>query len=678
MSERENARIRIEKLKQKIKELNYQYFVLDKSEVSEDVRDSLKKELRALEEKYPEFITPDSPTQRVGSVLSGKFNKVAHITPKKSLQDIFSREELYDWVERIQKLVPGEKINFVCELKIDGLNITLHYKKGKFIRALTRGDGKEGEDVTHTVKTIESIPMELNEPVDLEISGEVYISKKTFEKINQQQAAENKEQFANPRNAAAGTIRQLDPSVAASRDLQAFFYEIGEYEFPLVTQEETLRTIQRLGLRINKHFKVCDSIKEVIEYIENVPHLREKLPYEIDGVVIKVNSKDQWRKMGFTAKAPRYAVAYKFQPKQATSRIIDIVLQVGRTGVITPVAVMEPVEVAGSTVSRATLHNEDEMNKKDVRIGDTVIIQKAGDVIPEVVSVIKDLRTGKEKKFHFPNTCPVCGGPISREEGMAAYRCTNKNCFAIKKESLIHFVSKDAMNIEGLGEKVVLQLLDAGLISSPPDIFRLTREDLMTLPLFKEKRAQNIIDSIEKAKNVSLDKFIYSLGIRYLGEQNSFDFAAYISQKAGLNQTKNPTFSILDLIHEFEKLTPEELDLIEGVGEKAAQSIYNYIKNKKNIDMLRELHNLGVRLIIKQQAHSPLTGKSFVITGTLETMSRDQAKDKIKSLGGRVLSAVTHDTDYLVVGVDPGSKLDKAKELGIKTLTEDEFLKLLR
>lgn len=674
MSEKEEARTRIEKLKQKIKELNYQYFVLDKSEVSEDVRDSLKRELRALEAEYPELITPDSPTQRVGSILSGKFEKVAHITPKKSLQDVFSKEELFDWVERIQKLVPVEEISYICELKIDGLNITLHYKKGKFVRALTRGDGEKGEDVTHTVKTIESIPMELNEPVDLEVSGEVYLSKKAFEKINKQ-FEQSEERFANPRNAAAGAIRQLDPAVAADRDLEAFFYEIGANTiFPQPsTQEESLKTLQRLGIKINTHYKLCKNINEVAHFIEDVPRKREKFPYEIDGVVIKVNSKDQWQKMGFTAKAPRYAVAYKFQPKQATSRVLDIIVQVGRTGVLTPVAVMEPTEVSGSTVSRATLHNEDEMNKKDVRIGDTIILQKAGDVIPEVVEVLKDLRTGREKKFHFPSHCPVCGAEVEREKGMAAYRCTNKNCFAVQREGLIHFVSKDAVNIEGLGEKVILQLLDAGLIKTPPDIFKLTKEDLLTLPLFKEKKAQNILDSIEKSKNIALDKFIYALGIRYLGEQNSLDFATYILQKTG-----HPTrFTILDLIREFEKITAEELNLIEGIGDKVSQGIHNYIKNKKHIEILRELHEVGIRIIIEHRKKTALTGKSLVITGTLESMSRDQAKDKIRSLGGRVLSSITHDTDYLIVGLEPGSKLAHARELNIKTLDEKEFLKMI-
>ncbi|MFA6550546.1 MAG: NAD-dependent DNA ligase LigA [Candidatus Gracilibacteria bacterium] len=674
--DKESARIRIEKLKEKIKELNYQYFVLDESPVSEDVRDSLKKELRALEAEFPEFVTSDSPTQRVGSVLSGKFEKIKHISPKKSLQDVFSGQELIDWTERIQKLVPDQEINFVCELKIDGLNITLHYKKGKFIQAITRGDGEKGEDVTHTVKTIESVPMELNEPIDIEVSGEVYISKKAFEKTNKEQVAAGLEPFANPRNAAAGAIRQLDPKVAADRELEAFFYEIGaNMIFPkIASQEEALNKLQALGLKVNKKFHLCKNIKEVIEYIENIPNIREKLPYEIDGVVVKVNSKSQWEQMGFTAKAPRYAVAFKFQPKQVTTKILDIIVQVGRTGAITPVAVLEPVLVSGSTVARATLHNEDEMEKKDVRIGDTVIIQKAGDVIPEIVSVITDLRTGAEKKFIFPKVCPVCGSEIIREDGMAAYRCTNSDCFGMKKEAMIHFVSKDAMNIEGLGEKVVIQFLDEGMIAKPPDIFRLKKEDLLSLPLFKDKKADNILESIEKSKRVPLDKFIYALGIRYLGEQNSSDFAKYILQK----EVHPEDFQIPDFIEILKNLTIDELHLIEGVGEKVGQSIFDYSRNIKNLEILSELYELGIRFTFgPAKTNANITGKSFVLTGTLESMSRDVAKAKIKELGGKVLSAITQETDYLVVGAEAGSKLEKAKEIGVKILNEEEFLKML-
>ena len=672
----DEAKIRIEKLKEKIKELNYKYFVLDESEVSEDVRDSLKKELRALEAEYPELITSDSPTQRVGSVLSGKFDKVYHTTPKKSLQDVFSEQELRDWVERIQKFVPDEEINFICELKIDGLNITLHYNQGKFRQAITRGDGEKGEDVTHTVKTIESVPMILNQPVNLEISGEVYISKKAFNNTNKDQVKNGLPEFANPRNAAAGAIRQLDPQIAADRELEAFFYELSANNiFPKpVSQKEVLEGFRDLGLRVNPHFKLCKSIDEVLKYIQKTEHEREKLPYEIDGVVVKVNSKNQWDKMGFTAKAPRYAVAYKFQPKQTTTKVLDIKVQVGRTGTLTPVAVLEPVVVAGSTVSRATLHNEDEMEKKDVRIGDTVIIQKAGDVIPEVVSVMKDLRTGAEKKFHFPKKCPVCGSDAVREEGMSAYRCTNKDCFAVKREAMIHFASKDAFDIEWLGEKVMLQLIDEGLVSGPADIFKLKKEELLTLPLFKDKKAQNILDSIEKAKNVPLDKFIYALGLRYLGEQNSADFAKYILLKAD----DPDKLQIPELIKILKSFTFGELELLEGMGQKVAGSVIEWISNEKNINVLHDLDDVGVKFYrVKVAQNSQVTGKSFVLTGTLSSMSRDQAKEKIKLLGGKVLSAVTQETDYLVVGAEAGSKLDKAKELGVKTLDEDEFLKLI-
>ncbi|MFH1218696.1 MAG: NAD-dependent DNA ligase LigA, partial [Candidatus Peregrinibacteria bacterium] len=451
---------RIEKLKDKIKELNYKYFVLDKSEVKESVRDSLKKELISLEEKYPKFITKDSPTQRVGSALSGRFQKVKHNTPKKSLSDVFSEEEIYAWYERIKKLT-SSPIQFVCELKIDGLNITIQYKKGKFTQALTRGNGIEGENVTHTVRTIESIPMQLNEEIDLEVSGEVFLPLKSFKALKT---------FANPRNAAAGTIRQLDPKVAAKRNLDMIFYHIDKTSITTIkSQYEALQTLKNLGLKTCDEYKKINNINDVINFCKSWHKKRKTLPYEIDGIVIKVNDFDQQNSMGFTAKAPRYAVAYKFPATQVTTKILDIILQVGRTGAITPVAVMEPALVAGSTVSRATLHNEDEIKKKDIRIGDTVIIQKAGDVIPEVVQAIKDLRTGKEKPFHFPKTCPHCNSPIKRAEGFSAYRCTNKACTAIHTEEIAHFVSKKGFNIDGLGDKVVVQLIENDLIKDPAD-----------------------------------------------------------------------------------------------------------------------------------------------------------------------------------------------------------------
>lgn len=693
------AKNRIEKLKEKIKDLNYKYFVLDKSEVKESVRDSLKRELIELEAKFPQFITKDSPTQRVGSVLSGRFEKIKHKTPKKSLSDVFSEEEIKEWEERIKKLVK-EPIEFVCELKIDGLNITVQYNDGILTRALTRGNGLEGEDVTHTVKTIESIPLTLNKKIDLEVSGEVYMPKKSFEKLNEEQAKNGEEPFANPRNAAAGSIRQLDPKITKNRKLDMFFYHIDRANLQgIKTQEQALKYFKELGLKTCNGYEKFKTIGQVIEFCEKWGNKRKSLPYEIDGIVIKVNDFDLQKQMGVTAKAPRYAIAYKFPAEQVTSQILDIILSVGRTGAITPVAVLKPTFVAGSTISRATLHNEDEIEKKDIRIGDTVIIQKAGDVIPEVVEVMKDLRTGKEKKFKFPKVCPVCESEIVRKEGESAYRCTNKDCYAIFKESIFHFVSKKGFDIDGLGIKVVMQLIDNGLIKDPADIFTLKKEDFFSLNLFKDKRADNIINSIRKAKETTLDRFLFALGIRYLGEQSSYDFAKYIIAHAKKSDItlerikqevpqqslfdeekteKEEKFSILDMIFTIKSFSLEQIMNIEGVGQKIGEMLYSWFNSKQNERYLKKLYKVGVNLVtdhLKETGH--LSGKSFVLTGTLQSLTRDQAKETIKKNGGKIHGTVTSDTNYVIAGESPGSKIKKAKELGIKIIFEEEFLELV-
>lgn len=673
--DKNEAKIRIEKLKEKIKDLNYKYFVLDKSEVSESVRDSLKRELIDLETKFPEFITPDSPTQRVGSVLSGKFKEQAHKSPKMSLADVFSADEIRDWYERITKLV-SEPIEFVCELKIDGLNITIQYEKGQYIRALTRGDGKTGEDVTHTVKTIESIPLKLNDEIDLEVSGEVYFPKKSFEELNRAQSAAGLPLFANPRNAAAGSVRQLDPQITASRKLDMFCYHIDRNTLheDIKTQEDVLKSLKHLGLRICDHYKKFSDIEDVIKFCDHWHKKRESLPFEIDGIVIKVNNLEQQKLMGFTAKAPRFACAYKFPAAQVSSKILDIILQVGRTGAVTPVAVMTPTLVAGSTISRATLHNEDEIRKKDIRIGDTVIIQKAGDVIPEVVEVIKDLRTGHEKVFHFPKACPICGSPIERKNEEAAYHCTNKNCYAREKEGIIHFVSKKAFDIDGLGEKIVIQFMDAGLIRDAADIFLLKPEDVMDLDLFKEKRTNNLFKNIEKAKTIALERFLFSLGIRYLGEQSSYDFAKFLVSHS---KDKN-NFDISRLLGIMKNSNVEEIKNIDGIGEKIGETLFEWFQDEKNQNYLKKLADVGIILTTHSlESTGKLAGKSFVLTGTLIDFTRDQAKDLIKQKGGKIHSSITKDTTYLVVGESAGSKLKKAQELGITTLTETEFKKLL-
>jgi len=674
---KQEAKERIQKLREKIKELNYQYFVLDRSEVSEAVRDSLKLELKTLEDRFPEFITPDSPTQRVGSVLSGRFAKVKHISAKKSLVDAFFEEDVRDWYERIAKLVPDQKINFVCELKIDGLNLTLHYKAGKLERAITRGDGTEGEDITHTIRTIEAVPMELNEPVDLEVSGEAYMPKASFQKLNEEQKRKGEEVFANPRNAAAGSVRQLDPQIAAERNLSVYFYELGENNLRNVpkTQQQVLERFQDLGLKVNKEYQFFETIDGVVNFIKSwTNELREKLPYEIDGIVIKVNDKSQWGTMGFTAKAPRYAIAYKFPAEQTTTRILDIHVQVGRTGVLTPVAVLSPVRVAGSTISRATLHNEDEIRRKDVRIGDTVIIQKAGDVIPEVVAVLKDLRSGQEKEFHFPKSCPVCGSHTARVEGESAFRCTNANCFAQDRERFIHFTA--VLNIEGLGEKVVDQLLENQLVDDPADIFTLTKDEFLSLPLFKAKRSENLTTSITKVKNVPLSRLLFAIGIRHVGEETAIELANFI--EAELHGEPHEDFTISSVLRLMHRVNAEKLMEMDGFGEVVAQEIFTWFHDEKNIDLLKKLEKVGITLEHEtQKASSMLAGKSFVVTGTLTTMSRDEAKTKIREHGGKVQGTVSQKTDFVLCGEKPGTKEAKAKKLGVKILDEKEFLKLL-
>ncbi len=671
--DKKEAEDRIIKLREKIRELNYQYFVLDKSEVSEAVRDSLKEELKSLESKFPELITPDSPTQRVGSVLSGKFDKVKHLTPKKSLQDAFSAEDVKDWSERIAKLVNDEPIQYVCELKIDGLNITVHYKGGKFVRAVTRGDGIRGEEVTHTVKTIESVPLELTEEIDLEASGEVYISKADFQKINEDQKRLGMEEFANPRNAAAGSVRQLDPQVAASRNLSAFFYELGKntLEHPPKTQMETLEKFKDLGLAINREYQQFGNIEDVLNYLQSWHDKRRDLPFEVDGIVIKVNRKNQQKTMGFTAKAPRYAIAYKFPAEQATTKVLDIQVQVGRTGILTPVAILSPVRVAGSTISRATLHNEDEMKRKDIRIGDTVVIQKAGDVIPEVVSVLPDLRNGHEVKFVFPKRCPVCDSRAVREEGESAHRCVNPECPAQDKERYIHFV--EAFNIEGLGIKIVEQLMEYQLVEDPADIFTLSKEDFLQLPLFQERRADNVVNAILAAKKVPLERLLFGVGIRHVGAEMAVSLAHYIR-----GEKKHDPLSFAELIQIGSAMDTEKLMEVEGFGEKVAQSVTEWFHSEKNLQFLEKLYSVGIEFAEEESPGSQkLKGLTFVLTGTMDQLPRDEAKKRVRLHGGKVSGSVSSKTDYLVAGENPGSKQEKAQKLGVKIINEEEFMKMV-
>ncbi len=701
-----DAKKRIESLKKWLKKWNYDYFVLDKNEVSEAARDQIKKELHELEAQFPEFITPDSPTQRVGSALSGKFGKLKHLRAKQSLMDCFDDEELEAWEERNLKLIPGETLDYVSEYKIDGLNLSVIYEKGKLHKAITRGNGIFGEDVTHSVRTIKSVPLELQEieglkledyPV-IEASGEVFMSKSSFEALN----AEGGQQFANPRNAAAGTVRQLDPQVAASRNLEMFFYTLniyGDSKLPdPQSQKESLELLQSLGLRVNHHFVHHPDLSSVKKEMKQAEKIRDGLDYLIDGLVVKVNSFRHQNLLGSTAKAPRWAIAYKFPAEQSTSRVLDIEIQVGRTGALTPVAILEPTQVAGSTVGRATLHNQDEIERKDVRIGDTVIIQKAGDIIPEVVEVLKDLRTGKEMAFKMPNRCPVCGGEIERPEGEVVSRCINDDCYAMHQHQLEHFVSRKAFDIDGLGEKVIEQLIEHNLVEDAADLFTLHYEDLMQLDLFKDKKTENLLNALEQSKIIPLSRFLYAMGIRYVGEETADILANHLELKTEKIQlkkeqkknqlslfTKDNENSEVEvaplkyLVKALKELNFETLSHIDGIGEKVAEAIDAWGHDPKTQKLLEKFDRVGIKLRVEASSKSnELKGKTFVITGTLPSLSRDQAKVLIKQHGGKATSSVSKKTDFVLAGSEPGSKYEKAEKLGVTIIDEKTFLGMIK
>lgn len=667
--QKQDAKNRLEKLKEQMREVDYAYYVLDRPIMSDAARDSLKDEVEALEKEFPDLVTADSPTQRIGGKVVGKFKKVKHEIKKYSLDDVFSYEEISEFDERVKRflnLPSTETIEYDCELKIDGLNMSFHYKKGLFEKAVTRGDGVYGEDVSHTVRTIKSLPLKLREPIDIEFGGEVYMPVKSLERLN----AENKEKglplFANPRNAAAGSVRQLDPKITAARDLDIFCWAIYS-DLNLKTQADMLKKMQDLGLRVNENYKVLHGIDEVLKYIEHWHKKRESLEYEIDGVAIKVNRLDWQKRLGRAAKYVRWACAYKFPAEEATTVVEDIVWQVGRTGALTPVAHLRPVRVAGSTVSRATLHNIDEIERKDIRVGDTVILHKAGDVIPEIVESLPKMRTGHEHKVHLPEKCPVCGSKTERKDDEVAVYCTNKKCVAQDIEAMIHFVSKHGFFIEGMGEKIIEQLINKNLIQSGADIFELKAGDLLLLEGFAEKSAQKLVDSIERSKSVPLNKLIYSLGIRHVGEET-----------AALLAKRFPGRTISEFSEKLQNATVGDINEIQNIGDVVAESIRDYFKQKHNIEFLAKLEKLGVVLKRAEAVKEVpgVTGKSFVLTGTMETLSRDEAKAMIKAAGGEANESVSKETDYVVVGEKPGSKYDKAKKLQIKILNEKEFRKL--
>lgn len=666
------AKKRVERLRKIINRYGYAYHVLDQPEVADAVFDSLKNELEELERKFPDLITPDSPTQRVSGQPLAKFEKVTHATPMLSLFDAFNEEELRAWEERIQKLVPGQKLDYFCELKIDGLAIGLIYKNGVLARGATRGDGRVGEDVTQNLKTIAAIPLRLkgNHQGALEIRGEAFMKKDDLAKINQARKKEKLPLYANTRNLTAGSIRQLDPKITAGRRLDFFAYAMPS-DLGQKTHQAEHQIMSRLGFKVIPYNKYCRNLAEVIKFQKHIGQIREKLPYNIDGLVVMVNDEALYKTLGAVGKAPRYAIAYKFPAEQSATVIKDIKVQVGRTGALTPVAILEPVLLAGSTISRATLHNEDEINKKDIKIGDTVVIQKAGDVIPEVVEVIKKMRTGREKKFKMPEKCPVCGSQVVRPKGEAITRCANKDCFAQNRRQLIHFAAKGALDIDGLGPAIVDQLLKNELVRDPADFFTLTEGDLEPLERFAEKSASNLVAAIAARKKVALGRFLFAIGVRHVGELMARDLAKELSRKF---QIKN----ILDLIKVVQKISVEELRKIEGVGEIVAKSVDEYFRDEKNIKLLNKLRDAGVEVFEEGLSKKKLSGQKFVLTGGLTSMSRDEAKEKIRELGGEVSSSVTKDTNYAVIGAEPGSKLDKAKKLGIKIIEEKEFLQLIK
>ncbi|MFO0862402.1 MAG: NAD-dependent DNA ligase LigA [Candidatus Saccharibacteria bacterium] len=658
---------RASELRDLLNTYRHEYYVKDKPSVSDAVYDSLNNELRSIEEKYPELVSADSPTQRVGGKALAKFKSIEHQKPMLSLNDIFTIEELEAWEKRMHKLLEKNQLEYYAELKMDGLAMALQYEKGVFVRAITRGDGRVGEDVTHTVRTIQTVPLRLHNsskvPKEVyeffEIRGEVIIPRKEFERINKQREANGQPLFANPRNAGAGTIRQLDPQVAAERNLEFIAYAI-EMNLPgLTTHQDEHNLARELGFKVEPHDKVCQNLEDLEDYIGYWEDERSKLPYQTDGLVFTINNNAEFEGLGVAGKAPRGAVAYKYPAETATTVLEDIRLSIGRTGAVTPYAVLQPVKVAGSTVSRATLHNEDEIAKKDLRIGDTVIIHKAGDIIPEVIEPITKLRSGKEKKFVMPKE--FNGIKIVRPHGEAVARLADLSYGEVKWQGLIHFVSKSAFDIDGLGEKILQQLMEEGLIDSAVDIFKLKKDDLVGLERFAETSAQNLIDSIKEHSKVSLGRFIYALGIRHVGAKTASDIASYFSS-----------------LKNFLAAKPEEFDTIEGIGEVVRNSIIAWLGNSKNQYFVKQLLAAGVEVTNEAAKKSgKFSGTTWVFTGTMEAMSRSQAQAKIISLGGDAVNSVSKNTSYVVVGAEPGSKYDKAKKLGVKILSEKEFLKLI-
>ncbi|MFH1759379.1 MAG: NAD-dependent DNA ligase LigA [Patescibacteria group bacterium] len=708
--DKKEARERVEKLKKEISHHRYLYHVLDKQEISDAALDSLKKELFDLEQQFPDLVTSDSPTQRVGGKPLRQFKKAEHInwqgesSRMNSLNDAFSKEDMLAWLKRLENYLSSgaghseqreESLKilrqaqndgklFYCDPKMDGLAIELVYEDGVLVRGATRGNGRIGEEVTQNIKTIEAIPLNLEIrnskseiPRRLVVRGEVFILKKEFERINKEQQKKGGAMYANPRNLAAGSIRQLNPKITANRKLDFYAYGIAGDEsnryyqlFP--THAKEYEYLNKVGIKTNPHGRAVEIIDKVFAFFGELKKKRDHLPYEIDGAVISINDNRLRDRLGIVGKSPRSGIAYKFSPKEATTKIKDIKLQIGRTGILTPVAHLEPVQVAGVTISHATLHNYDEIKRLGVKIGDTVIVSRAGDVIPQITNVLKNLRSGKEKAFQMPENCPLCGSKIIKEN--VYYRCSNKKCGAVQREFLRHFVSKPAFNFEGLGGKTLDCFIDKGLISDAADIFFLQKGDIEVLERFGEKSAENIINEVELRKKITLPRFIYSLGILHVGEEtagllaNNFKF-----------QISN--FKIKDFVNQVTNWGLEDLQNLRDIGPVVAQSIHDWFQDKRNIKLLEKLDEAGVQLVIasdrRERGNLRLSGKTFVLTGTLDSFSRSEAKEKIRQLGGDVNSSVSQNTSYVVAGADPGSKYEQAKKLKVKILDEKEFRLLL-
>ena len=659
-----------EKLRREIRHNEYLYYVLDAPEITDAEYDRMMVRLRELEARYPDSIPADSPTQRVGGRASSQFTEVRHLEPLLSLGNVFSAEELRAFDERVRSGLPaGSKVEYVMEPKIDGLACSLIYENGKLVRAATRGDGVVGENVTANVRTIRSIPLTLKVPEGeavpelLDVRGEVYMPRQAFMRLNEQRAERGESEFANPRNAAAGSLRQLDPQVTASRSLSFFaYYLVGEGAQP--KHSESLALLARYGFKVSENYKVVENIDEAIKYIGDFNELRQGLSYDTDGAVIKVNDVYQQRILGATGKDPRWATAYKYPPEQAETTLEDIDWRVGRTGVLTPTAVLTPVKLSGSVISRATLHNEDFIRAKDIRIGDRVVINKAGEIIPEVLRVVVEKRTGDEKEVEIPSVCPECGWRVERQGEEAAIRCTNPHCPALGREGLIHFVSRDAMNIDGCGPSVINALLDAGLVHDAADLYSLRKEDLLKLERMGEKSADNLLTALAESKKNELDKLLFALGIRHVGAKVARILATEFGSMEKLQQAQ-----------------PEELAQIRDIGDKIAESAVTWLNVPANIDLVERLAAAGLTMTFTppaSQENNPFFGKTLVFTGTMPTLGRAEAKTMAQDVGAKVSGSVSKKTDYVIAGAEAGSKLEKAQQLGVTVIDEAEFLRLLK